>query len=515
VLDFAGVDPSGASDSTAGIQSALVFTRLQGGESRKLYWPRGTYRVIGTLTVGTNQAVEFDPGVTVNFIAADPLNTPLFTIAGQSEVYFEGNGAEIVGTRGTVAGQGVGDCFFVYGSDNVTIRNFVIRDFATDGIEITGDNTGSGPCRNVLVENCTVDNCRRNAMSIISVIGCTVIGGTYSNTNGSLGGPWAGIDVEPNQDCFLQNVVIIGATTSSNAGSGLLMVPGQLSIVGAASTLFDVTVIGGKSINDGSSTAVNEAGLMFSNGGALVNKIHGQVNVRDFVVESPKGRGVSWYNWSHDKAPRVLLDGVAVYNPDYQSSASTNVNRSGFVLYCDSTQAEATMGSIELRNCVAEDRRVSPRMVWGAVIAADASKSVRNITVTDHVSTNYTATDKYPVNTDFANTASGGQNVVVSYTNPRPVSLAGSTASPGWGGQRLRITVAGSTFTLPLAANCPGLYYEIEHGASSGGVSVVRSGSDTIKYPGVAAATSVSLSIGDVVRIRSSGSTTWVAAPVA
>lgn len=51
--DFAGVDPTGATDSTAGVQAALTYIALVGGGS--LYFPPGTYVVNGTLTyTGSN-----------------------------------------------------------------------------------------------------------------------------------------------------------------------------------------------------------------------------------------------------------------------------------------------------------------------------------------------------------------------------------------------------------------------------------------------------------------------------
>lgn len=505
VLDFSGIDPTGVSDSTAGIQAAVTFARAQGGESRKLYWPRGTYRITNTITLGTNQYIEFDPGVTVNFVPADPLNTSLFVAANQSEVYLDGNGAAINGTRGTVAGQGTGTAFFMYGSDNVTIRNFVITNFATDGIELTGDNTGSGPCTNVLIENCTVDNCRRNAMSIISVIGCTVIGGVYSGTNGALGGPWAGIDVEPNTDCFLENVNIIGVTTGNNDGAGIQFTPGALSAT--VEKRYNVFVTGGRSVNDGDLVGVS--GLYFANGGALVNKIYGEVIVRGFTVENPKSRGVNFREWDADKCPRAIVEDVTVYNPDSTSSAASNLNRTGFVIYADSTQATTNLGNIVLRNCLAEDLRGSPRMTWGMLEGAESGKVIKNVLVENPTSINTVASNKFDIYTSASEGAGSSTNTDVVYLSPQPVSLSGGQSIAGFGGKRVNTTASGNNFTLPLASLCSGMAYEVQTAPGVNSVGVVPQTGDTIAGVVGVAGTSLVLDEGGFVQLRSRGGTTW------
>ncbi len=504
VKDFGAVG-DGVADDTAAIQAAVTFARAQGGESRKLYWPRGTYLITSTITLGTNQAIEFDPGVTVNFVPVDPLNTPLFQAIGQSEVYISGNGATINGTRGSVAGQGVGDCFYIYGTDNVTIRNFVINNFATDGIEITGDNTGSGPCTNVLIENCAVDNCRRNAMSIISVIGCTVIGGAYTGTNGALGGPWAGIDVEPNSDCFLENVNIIGVTTGNNDGAGIQFTPGALSAI--TEKRFNVFVTGGRSINDGDLVGVS--GLYFVNSGALTNKVYGEVIVRGFTVENPKSRGVNFREWDADKCPRAIVEDVTVYNPDATSSASSNVDRTAFVIYADSTQATTNLGNIVLRNCLAEDLRLSPRMTWGMIEAADAGKVIKNVLVEDPKSINTVASNKFDIYTSASEGAGSSTNTDVVYLSPQPVSLSGGQSIAGFGGKRVNATTSSNNFTLPLASLCDGMAYEVQTAPGVNSVGVVPQTGDTIAGVVGVASTSLVLDEGGFVRLRSRGGTTW------
>jgi hypothetical protein len=504
VKDFGAVG-DGVTDDTAAIQAAVTFARVQGGESRKLYWPRGTYKITGTITLGTNQSVEFDPGVTVNFVAADPLNTPLFVAANQSKVYLNGNGATLNGTRGTVAGQGAGDAFFIYGSDNVVIRNFVINNFATDGIEITGDNTGSGPCSNILIENCYVNNCRRNGMSIISARGCVVIGGEYNGTNGSLGGPWAGIDIEPNTDCFLEDVTLIGVNTIGNDGAGIQVTPGALSAT--VDKRFHVNIIGGRSLSDGDTVGV--AGLYFVNGGAQVNKIYGEVIVSGFSVDSPKSCGVSFREWDADKCPRVIVEDVTVYNPDSTLSASTNVNRTGFVIYADSSQATTNLGNIELRNCFAEDLRATARMTWGMIAAADSGKSIKNVLVTNPTAINTAAADKFDIYTSVSEGPGTSVGFGVVYPTPRPVNIGASQSIAGFGGKLINAT-ASINLTLPSASACNGMTYEVQNAPGVNSVTLVLQSGDMIAGAIGVASTNLVLDEGGAVRLRSLGGTTWI-----
>lgn len=75
---------------------------------------------------------------------------------------------------------------------------------------------------NGLFFNCTGDNGFRQGMSIINADNIQIIGGQYSNTNGSE--PQAGIDLEPNVGSAnpgIKNVLIRGVTFTANQGAGV------------------------------------------------------------------------------------------------------------------------------------------------------------------------------------------------------------------------------------------------------------------------------------------------------
>jgi len=507
-----GAKGDGTTDDTANLQVAITYCRLQAGNKLKLRWNTGTYKVTNYLEIGSNQYIEFEQGVVIDATGLPNETTSLFSMANQSGVIMNGNGAQLNGARATAGAliEGNSAAFFIYGSDNVTIRNFNISGFATDGITISGDLTGSGPSTNVRIENCDSYNNRRNGLSIVHAQGLVVDGGRYWNSNGAPNGPWAGIDIEPNAGQVVQDVVLLAVRTQANAGAGIQFTPGAMS--SSSGLLYDISVVGGHSVGDGSVTGTPS--LRFANGGTQANEILGQIVVRDYVIESPKSMGVSFSNWDAFNSPRVLLENVEVINPDGTSNAATNVQRTGFVVYCDSAQAITSLGKITMRNCKAQDFRGTPRMVWGAFIQADAGKAIQDVYIDNFTAVNYTAASKYPVNTAIG--AGTFADVVVHYPNPKTVASSVSLSDSGWGGQRVKLTTGGSTFTLPLAAKCRAMYYEVAADAAAGTpCSVLVAGSDKIKTLGVAVATSLTLQPGDVARFRSDGTATWLTAAVA
>jgi len=510
ILEFTGIDPTGVADSTTAAQAFITACRAQGGDSRIGLWRKGIYKISSGLTLGSNQTIVFEPGVTINFTG--DVNTSLFNSSNQSGNYLYGNGAVLNGNRAgvTLSNSGNQNAFYIYGSDNILIQDFNIVGFAMDGITITGDNAASGPCTNVRVVGVDSYNNGRNGMSIIHAIGVLVDGGRYWSSNGTPSGPWAGIDVEPNANEVAQGIVICGVRTQNNVGAGLQFTPGAMS--SSAGLTFDVTVIGGRSTSD--STANGVAALLFTSGGTYANEVFGQVVVRDFIVDSPASSGVGFKNWDASLAPRAILENVTVLNVNGAAGSTGNVNQTAFVIYCDSTQAITNLGKITLRNCKAQDNRASPKMVWGGVVSADTGKTVQDVVIQDFTAVNYTSASKFPFNTDVGNNGSLS-DVVVRYTNAKPVTVTASVTSPGWGGQRLLGNGTALTFLMPSVAKCKGLSYELGAiAASAGGLGVTRAGTDVFKQPGVAAATTFTAAAGDTYRFTSDGVSTWSVVPV-
>lgn len=508
ILDFSGVDPTGVSDSKTGLQAAFTAC-TNTGDKRILIWRKGTYTISGQVSVGSNIAVIFEPGVVVNYTG--DVSTQLFNIAGQVNVYFVGNGALINGNRAgvTISDSGNQNCFNVYGSDNVLIQDFNISGFALDGIILTGDTGAGGPCTNVRIVGCDVAGSGRNNLSIVHADGVIVQGGRYRLANGTPSGPWAGIDVEPNTGGeYARNILLLGVKTQDNNGAGLQFTPGAMA--SAAGLTFDVTVVGGRSQGDGlaSSGSTGHAAVKFANGGSQTNEVQGQVSLSNFLIENPGAMGVNFKNWDSANSPRVLLDGVLVINPNGNSASTGNPNQCGFVLYCDSTQAVTNMGKVTMRNCKAVDNRVSPKMQRPTYVGADSTKTVTDAKIIDMEGVNYVAAAKSPVTMDFS-LAGTYVDVSITYTNPKALSVAGNVAGSDYPGQLVNMTTATAVYTLPLAAKCKGTVFPVQMDQGVAAGSIARTTTDLIKAFGVAGAASVALQPGDAARARSEGGTIY------
>ncbi len=127
---------------------------------------------------------------------------------------------------------------------NGIISHLVISDTGGDGIYLGQSGvSGFGPNENILIDNVRCTNNSRQGLSIISASNVTVQNSTFELTStegAAAGGPWAGVDLEPNGPGeLLENIVISDCVFSFNEGCGFLAYLGHL---GAASAPISVTL---------------------------------------------------------------------------------------------------------------------------------------------------------------------------------------------------------------------------------------------------------------------------------
>lgn len=131
VLDFPGVDPTGTTDSTAGIQEAIDFVKDGGG----VYFPNGTYLLSDVLI----------PYTDVNLFGESEMGTILKQTSSSSN-HFHGVDVDRVVIRNmTLSGMGIdsvgggGIYLALSGNSNVegtVMENVTVRDNAGGGITI-------------------------------------------------------------------------------------------------------------------------------------------------------------------------------------------------------------------------------------------------------------------------------------------------------------------------------------------------------------------------------------------
>ena len=506
-----GAVGNGVTDDTVAIQNAVFDCSSERSNKIKLYWPAGTYLITNSIILASGVYIEFDQGVTINFVPTTPETTSLFVAANQSDITFIGNFCKIVGTRtGTMVDPtgGNGNAFFLYGTNNIYLQNVIVQDFATDGYSITGDSTGSDACNNVIIEGCQAINCRRNGMSIISARNLQVIGGQYTESNGAPEGPWSGIDIEPNFDCFIEGITIIGVTTGGNIGNGIQCTPG--AFVGLDKR-FDVNIIGHRSINDGTVDNPSLSGFSCRNGMGFntPGKVYGKIVYSDFTIESPLSCGISMDSWPADQMPLLIVENGTIFNPDSSGAATSPQSQCGVIIFRSSFDTGiGNYGNLKMRNVHVEDLRVSPKLyspvyVEGAVVGT----TFKNMFFEDIEGVNYTNTS-YGVVAFVVSASSKYLNCTARFNN-QPLSQSSSISLWRFPGQEQQFSTSGNNATLAAADYTIGTDYIVSCGAGINSISIIPATGDTITWPVGVASSNLILDEGGYVHLRSVGGGTW------
>lgn len=107
----------------------------------------------------------------------------------------------------------------ITGSQKITIKNAHITNCWGDGIYI---GRLKKLARNIRIENCVIDDVRRNGLSVISAVNLKVADCVFANTNGT--DPQCGIDIEPNNTRdALRRINFENNITFNNKHSGFLI----------------------------------------------------------------------------------------------------------------------------------------------------------------------------------------------------------------------------------------------------------------------------------------------------
>ena len=135
-----------------------------------------------------------------------------------SNVLIHGNGS-IVGDRMTHLGEegewGMGILF--RGATDVTLNGLTIKDCWGDCVYV-GKNSGK-----VTIENCCLDNGRRQGVSVTDADSVIIRNCTIANVSGTF--PQYGIDIEPNRNCTVNYVLIENVDVTDCEGGIRAIVP--------------------------------------------------------------------------------------------------------------------------------------------------------------------------------------------------------------------------------------------------------------------------------------------------
>lgn len=314
---------NGSHDDTHAIQDALMAARTT-NPMFKVEFPNNC--VTAKLAIGSNQWIEFQEGATLRALPGGfpDKASPMFSIIGQN-ITIKGHHATLLMNREEYSDGEWRAGVYIYQASNVYIDNLKVVGAGGDGFTIKGIKTPE----NITLVNVAADKCVRNGISIISGRNVTIRGAVLSETseNGrgaGTHGPWAGLDVEPNNDPgeVLDNISLEDLHTSGNAGAGL-----QFTLHNMPSTTIKVTNF--RSENDGRSghaIGLYFGGMLFDSGGLNPSQpVQGQILIESAHIVSPNGSGVLWRTWSANQ-PKVILRNTTIESPGAQTG---NMNRCG------------------------------------------------------------------------------------------------------------------------------------------------------------------------------------------
>jgi len=373
-------------DDTKAIQNAL-----DGAIGGEVIFPSRTYLVDPDMSLHpANGATLILQGTLKAIGTASGLNA-VIDCSNRSDITIVGGVIE--GDRyvhlGTTGEYGMG--IMLESSLRIKVIGTTLRDCWGDGVWV-GDATykQDTPSRDITLQSILCDNNRRQGISVGSVIGLDVIGGVFTNTNGTA--PSAGIDLEPDYPSNrLQNIRISGVSTSNNTGGGILIVP--IRLADAPGGDVSITIDGWTSQDDGAATGTTglHPGLRFAagSGSALLNQLTGQISVTHARIINSFAMGVDFDNWS-SLHPRVILEDAKVINPNrdgsgyadfgWTSHEDTMAANSAFVVSALPSDPYSATGWIDFRNCTAEDDRTVSTMQQAFYLhSSDPTKTINAI----------------------------------------------------------------------------------------------------------------------------------------
>lgn len=211
-----GAVGDGKADDTQAIKSAI--SSLDGVAT--LHFPAGTYLVSEDISLVSNMTLEGEGNNTIIKRVGNGLDKyDVISCKGIENVtikniHIQGDRNEHTTTEGEW-----GMCIGLYGTKNINIKDCKLTDAWGDGVYV---GTGTGPCNNTVVDNCFIDNNRRQGISVINSDVFIVRNSIICNTNGTL--PESGIDFESNYSTDIcKNNVIENCVFYGNVGGSVVI----------------------------------------------------------------------------------------------------------------------------------------------------------------------------------------------------------------------------------------------------------------------------------------------------
>lgn len=241
-----GATENDSYDDTEAFNNALKGAASYGTDT--VYVPAGSYYIdAGTgIKLRDNTKLKMADGAVLNVISN--------SLTGYNCIYAkdidnaEVSGGTIVGDRKTHTGTSGewGHGISLKTSTNIKISGVTIKNCWGDGIYIgqSNEKKADNTCQYITIENCTIDNNRRNGISITAGDDVTITGCVIVNTNGT--SPEYGIDIETNHwkkgDYNSNDRITITSTTCAGNTQGSIGFPMSCNDVTVKDSVMSGTV---------------------------------------------------------------------------------------------------------------------------------------------------------------------------------------------------------------------------------------------------------------------------------
>ena len=182
--------------------------------------------IVNPIALASDQEIFLEPGTVIEAIKGGFKggNDSLFSASRKTNITIIGKGAILRMRKHDYQDKAqytpaewrhainLGSC------QNVKLLGLTIMSSGGDGVYIGG----GGPCKDIVIKDCVIDDNHRQGISVINVVNLLVENCVIKNTKGT--SPEAGIDFEPNRkDQRLYGITIKDCLIENNAGAGLII----------------------------------------------------------------------------------------------------------------------------------------------------------------------------------------------------------------------------------------------------------------------------------------------------